>query len=1249
MGSSSNSTTAGKTPSGQKSKPYPIVAIGASAGGLEAVSELLTNISPDTGMAFVYVQHLDPTHKSMLSEILQRTTKMKVVEAKHLMHIEPNRVFVIPPNKDMAIVDGVVTVLPRKPKPFIQMSVDKFFASLADKQKELSIGVVLSGNANDGTYGLKSIKLAGGITFAQDDSAKFQSMPRSAIAEGVVDMVLPPKQIAKELERISKHPELTKIASQKTDDSEEEITEDDQQIVSIISLMKKGTGVDFSHYKLSTIKRRIIRRMLIYKLESLKDYLDYIKQHTNEITILYQDILINVTNFFRDADIMEYVKKTLIPKILSLKQGIDPVRVWVPACSTGEEAYFLAIIFKEVLEDKGLTTPVQIFATDLSDICIAKARLGLYSVSDLSDVSPGRIKKYFEKIDGGYRVVKQIRDHCIFASHNIFKDPPFSRLDLISCCNLMIYLDSFLQKKLISIFHYAVNNNGYLILGKSETIGNSSHLFSQLEKKYKVFVRKKDASNQTIFDMHFRMREIEPLRLNNVGKIYPKKDTSSPDIEKSIQNILLREFVPASVVINENMDIVQFHGSTGLFLEPSHGKASLNVLKMARASLVYELRNSVHKASKTGERVKKSGLEINVKGKLHLVSIEVIPLGAEMDEPLFLIIFSELPSNESIDGKTNLTRDKVIKQLQNELSTVKDDMRSIIEDQEASVEELQSANEEIISSNEELQSINEELETSKEEVESANEELATINSELLLRNDQLSESYVYAEAVFETLGEAVIVLDKEYRVKNANLAFYRIFETTESATLGMLLYELGNRQWSIPKLRELLEEVLVHNKSFRDFEMEHMFPMIGKKTMLLNARRIMQKIQGQQLIIVTIHDITKHKQAEKIISEQEARFRNMANNVPVMIWTTDANRQFNFVNSTWLRFTGQSIEQAMSKGWIQCVYKEDVANTWDNFITHYDKKEPYQSEYRLKRSDGEYRWVWENGEPHYSQDGEFIGYICSCVEIHEKKLAHEEVEKLVFQRTRELKEAIEDLNYTNTELSQFAYVASHDLQEPLRKIATFSDRLAEKHKDWPKTEQEYLERIIFSSERMRKLINDLLNFSKTSRPGKEFELTDLNEVIASVKNDLDLLIDEKKAKITNRNLPEISGISVQLHQLFYNLISNSLKFSVNGRVPRISITAKKMTPKDIVNYPNLDKNKTYFEIVVSDNGIGFSPEFRDQVFTIFQRLDNSDKFSGSGIGLALCRKIVTNHKGIIFAESIPGEGSQFHIILPTEK
>ncbi|MES2649451.1 MAG: chemotaxis protein CheB [Bacteroidota bacterium] len=1226
----------------EKSKKFPIVAIGASAGGLEAVTELLAHLPVDTGMAFVYIQHLDPTHPSMLSHILGRATKIPVVEAVQDQAIEPDHFYIIPPNKNMEVADGILQLRERPVNSGVHHPIDTFFSSLAENEKEASIAVVLSGNASDGTSGLKAIKLAGGITFAQDDSAQFGSMPNTAISEGVVDMVLSPKDIAYHLERISKHPTI--IAPDPI--LETIVVEEEEVYSSIISLINKTTGVDFNHYKVSTIRRRIERRMLLYKIDTLSEYLQYLKKEKDEIHQLYEYLLINVTCFFRDAPLLEYLKKALLPGIIKNKSSNEALRIWIPACSTGEEAYSLAIIVMEVLEDS-LHLPVQIYGTDLCDPVITKARLGIYTKSEVADVSPKRLEKYFTRLDGSYRISKTIRDMCIFAPHNVFRDPPFSRLDIISCCNLLIYLDTVLQKKIMATFHFSLSKNGILILGKSETIGTSTNLFAPVDKKYKIFNRKNGVSRIPVFETYPHMLKLDSNILYDKTN-FQKGFITNEGLEKLADTLLLTQYVPASVVINQEMEILHFRGSTGLFLEPAPGRASLNLLKMVRSNLVFDIRNLVHKAIKSGEPQKKTGLQITDKGVIHQVTVEIIPLPVMPDEKFFIVVFeSFLPSK--VAEHTSVSKDKQVKQLKEELILLKEDMRSIVEEQEASVEELQSANEEIVASNEALQSINEELESSKEQMESANEELMTINAELQVRNEQLAESYEYAEAVFETIREAVLVLDKGFHVKSANEAFYKIFKTTVQETEGMLLFELGNKQWNMIELRELLENILRQNNGlFYGFEVHHHFPGIGEKYMLLNARCITQRIHGQQLILIAIEDITEHKQAQKLTAEREAWFRKMSDDSPVLIWLAGANNNKHFFNKTWLEYTGRKLDDEVNNGWQAIIHPDDLDNYMKIYYKNFKEQQAYKIEYRLKRFDGDYRWIFETAKPTFTSEGIFTGFIASCTEIHDKKLLHDELEKRVNKRTYELRESNKALEFTNKELEQYAYVASHDLQEPLRKIVTFSDRLMGYKNELPDMGKKYIDKIISSAERMSRLIDDILNFSKVSNPQLEFEQVDLNKILLEVIEDFEVIISQKNAVITHDKLPSIKGLPLQLEQMFHNLVSNALKFAKDDVAPVIEITFKIADEDEIASNRSLQNGKKYVRIIVKDNGIGIEENYLDQIFVLFQRLNERQKFPGSGIGLALCKKIVINHGGDIKVISQKEQGSAFHIFLPVE-
>jgi two-component system CheB/CheR fusion protein len=848
---------------------FTVVAIGASAGGLEAITKLLQNLSPHTGMAFIYVQHLSPDHKSMLTSLLSKETEMKVNEVTDMEKMQPNNIYVIPYDKGIEVTNGHIKLIPRPKNKPTNLSIDVLFTSLAETHKENVIGIVLSGNGSDGTIGLKEIKFAGGITFAQDDSAKFNSMPHSAIAEGVVDFILSPKEIAKEITSLSKHSLTKQTASHSRAVPEDEIENSDPDLKIVLQLLHKRKNVDFSHYKMNTIKRRILRRMLIHKTKTIKLYAGFLTKQNDELDLLYKDLLINVTDFFRDGDAFLLLKKSVLSKLLKCKSPGETLRVWVAACATGEEVYSIAMLLIELQDGKNGVVPFQIFASDLSEEAIKEARNGEYSIHQLKNVSSKRLQRFFTKTKDKYRVSQSLRDACVFAQHNILNDPPFSRMDFISCRNFLIYLEGPAQKKAMSTFHYALNEGGFMMLGKSETVGASAQLFNSLNKTYKIYSRKNNPGSSRIPDLTPRILKTIPFEKNNTTSLLSKKTGSSPsnNLGSAFDNVLLSQYVPASVIINYDMEILQFRGQTSLYLMQSSGKASFNILKMVNTEITFELRNAIHHAIKSKQTVRKTGIEMNrdaTRNTLQIVNLEVAPLKIEGEEQLLVVVFTgqqiELADHPVKGMKNNsIAKDRRIKKLEEELASARYDMGSITHDQESANEELQSANEEVVSSNEELQSLNEELETSKEEIESTNEELITTNQELHSRMQQVEELYTYYETIIATVHEPMLILDRNMRVKAANNSFYKMFHVKEEEVVGVTLYKLGDNQWNIPRLRELLEDIVPQNNHFHDFEVENTFPIIGYKTMLLNAHRIIQKSKNEELVVLTMVDITEVK------------------------------------------------------------------------------------------------------------------------------------------------------------------------------------------------------------------------------------------------------------------------------------------------------------------------------------------------------------------------------------------------------
>jgi two-component system CheB/CheR fusion protein len=966
-----------------KEKTFLIVGIGASAGGLEACTKLLENVPPHTGMAFVLVQHLAPTKDSILAELLAKATSMPVREVQDGMAVEPDHVYVIPPNAALAVFHGVLRLLPRAEAHTQHMPVDSFFRSLAEDQGQNAVGIILSGTGTDGSLGIQAIKAEGGIVLAQNGSAKYDGMPRSAVATGAVDYVLSPEKMAAELKRISRHPFMTLHPAVKAGPL---LQAGEDHLNRIFMRIRTATGVDFTYYKQATVLRRIHRRMLLHKIDALEHYVRYLQENPAEVGVLYQDILINVTSFFRDPETFTALKNVVFPRFLEKRSSDTPLRVWVPGCSTGEEAYSLAMCFSEFSDERGVSLPIQFFASDIDEAAIEKARQGLYPDNIVQDVSPERIRRFFMKTEQGYQISKPIRELCVFARQNLIKDPPFSKMDLISCRNLMIYFGPVLQKKVLPILHYALNPTGYLMLGKSESIGEFANLYTLVDKNSRIYSKKTSSTM-----LHFDSERGPAREKADVKKKEEDRAVGGAGIQKEADSIILSRYSPAGLVINEDMEILQFRGNISPYLKPQPGKASLNLMKMAGESLAMELRILIRQSHGKDAAVRKEGIKVRQDGVVSTINIEAVAFKSrDSKERLFLVVFEDAAAPTVRDQKKpgkapakakGRPQDDQVAQLARELAATQQHLKSIVGEHEASTEELKALNEEVQSSNEELQSINEELETSKEELQSTNEELSTVNDELLNRNEEITQSNndlvnvlsgvdipillignklqirrfnasagkalnliatdigrpisdirtninvpdldkmilavieslmikeqeiqdtkgrwysmtirpyktvdnridgaivtledindlklgmlriqearEYAEAIVETVREHLIVLNKDLRVVTANQAYYKDFAVMPEVIKDKYIYDIQDGLWNMPKLRQLLEEILRENNEFRDFEVNYEAPGAGRRFMLLNARRVARE---EQLILLAVEDITARRIAEE--------------------------------------------------------------------------------------------------------------------------------------------------------------------------------------------------------------------------------------------------------------------------------------------------------------------------------------------------------------------------------------------------
>jgi two-component system CheB/CheR fusion protein len=1165
-----------------------VVGIGASAGGLDAFTELVRHLPNDTGMAFVLIQHLDPKHESLLTELLSKATRMPVSEVKGETRTQANRVYVTPPQFNLGISDGVLQTLAR-PDSWRNMPIDSFLRALGADRGSKALGVVLSGTGSDGTLGLQAIKAAGGMAFVQDvGTARFEGMPRSAIAAGVADFVLPPAGIARQIASIARSFD---VATGPRDGIE---PPEDSELARILRLVRSATGVDFSYYKHSTLFRRIKRRMVLRGIEKLEDYSRQIEQNREEAKALCENCLITVTAFFREAAVFEELKGRVFPALLENRSHSDPIRIWVPGCATGEEAYSIAICLVEFLEDSKTRVPFEIFATDISETAVEKARAGVYNGTSLAHVSPQRLARFFTGSEHGHQVAKVIRDVCVFARQNVAQDPPFSKLDLISCCNVLIYLGDVLQRRVLSILHYALKPTGFLILGPSESIGSLSESFHPLEKDDRIYCLLPAAAIPPA------PRLGESRRAEGRSGIPERiaEDRVGFDVVREADRLVMAEYAPPGAIVDEQMNIIQVRGRTAPYLELSPGGPTQNLLKLAREGLIAGLGKAIRTARETNAAAKEEGFRIESNGQVEDVTIKVTPLPGShsIGNRHFLVLFEDAAPNGRAFPMPLIEDDRTNARLHAELVATKEYLQSIIEDNAITLEELRAANEEAQAGNEELETAQEELESANEELNTLNEDLKTSNVEfskvnrdlanvlesisiplvivgrdlrirrftramepmlnliasdvgrsitdlqpqmelpdlqqllldamqggnrkprdirdshgrwyslrilpsvgpdgkidgailMLIDIDAARRGLDFAEAIVETVREPLVILNHNFRVVKANKKFYETFQASREKTEGRLIYDLGNGQWNIPTLRELLENILPTHSTFRDFEVTHEFERVGRKVMLLNASEIFDANAQTRTILVAIEDATDRKRAE------------------------------------------------------------------------------------------------------------------------------------------------EALKATNSELQHFAYALTHDLQEPIRMVVNFNQLLAQECAGrLGEDADQFIAYSVEGALRIEDLLKSLLAYWEVTERGTDESVSiDCGAVLTKVLLNLQVAIAESGAVITSQPLPTVLAEEVMIAQLFQNLISNSIKFK-GVQTPRIHISAEK------------DAEGLLFS--VQDNGMGIAPQDVDRVFGMFKRLHGKE-IPGTGIGLALCKKVIERKGGRIWVESEIGRGATFKFTIPS--
>jgi two-component system, chemotaxis family, CheB/CheR fusion protein len=1331
------------------SASFPVVGVGASAGGFEAFSELLSHLPSDIPMAIVLVQHLDPKHSSLLTELLTRATPLPVVEARQGIRVEPAHVYVIPPNTTLTIVDDALQTSPREPGSALHMPVDTFFRSLAESRGERAIGVVLSGGASDGALGIKAIKGEGGVTFAQDPQTAGQDgMPRSAIASGAVDFVLPPRGIAQELARIGGHPYLRDPSAPMATTE----PRDEGAIEQIFRMLRQDSGVDFRLYRQTTVRRRIARRMLVHKIDTVDRYHRYLEEHPDELPVLFNEILINVTRFFRDPAAFNALQEAVVAHLAVPRNTEHPLRVWVPGCATGEEAYSVAIVLLEAMEraPSKLKLSLQLFGSDVSDAAIARARAGIYPTNIEIDVSPERLRRFFTKIDGQYQVKKSVRELCVFARHNLAKDPPFSSVDVISCRNVLIYLDGASQRRVMATFHYALRNSGLLMLGTSETVGPLSELFTVVDQAHKIYAAK---ATSTRFLPGFSLRERAAGAPATDRRPPARAEGPLPtnEVQREVERVLLGRYAPAGVLINEAYEILQFRGHTSPYLELPPGIASLNIIKMAREGLLRDLRTAIAAARRRRAPVRHEGLRLRKDRGFVLVDLEVIPVVGPGDKTNYLVLFEPALKSRRPAARGRQARlpapAREESRLQQELTATKEFLQSIIEDREAANEELRSANEELQSANEELQSTNEELETAKEELQSVNEELTTVNDELQHRNEELevvnndltnlissanipivilgndlrirrftplaarlfnllpadigrplaavrsnldvpdleqlcaqvldsitpitmevrdrdggwyslsvrpyrtSDNMIggvvlalfdisalkaslaqvatardYAEAIVDTVRMPLVLLDTDFRIRTANRAFYETFQVGPESTVSRLLFDVGNGQWDIPALRRALADIAETGTPLLDFEVEHDFPHVGVRTMLLNARGLRQDAGTPPTVLLALEDITARRQAERDIrASEELRYRRLFETARDGIALLDADTgQITNVNPFWVSLTHREADAVIGRRLWEVNLFEDQ-ETVQSIVRELQARSFVRYEdLVLVRPDGSRRHV---------------ELACNVYRLAGKRvlqcIARDMTDRVeLLQRERKARAEAEAANRAKDD---FLSVLSHELRTPLTAMLGWA-RVLRTGALEPSRTADALETVERNTRLLAQLIDDLLDVSRIAA-GKlaiEMQRVDLGAVVRAATETVRESAEAKGLGLhvgVPETSPIVRGDRRRLQQVLLNLLSNAVKFTPRGG--RIDV--------------KLESMPSAVRLTVSDTGRGMPPSFLPQIFDRFRQFDavGTRAQGGLGLGLAIVRHLVELHGGRVAAFSAgEGLGSTFTVDLP---
>jgi two-component system CheB/CheR fusion protein len=1172
--------------------PLLVVAIGASAGGIEALRELFDALSDSVGMAFVLVEHADGGSTSLLPSALRQFTAIQVTEVAEGQALAPDQIFVAPPNSLVELDRLTFRVRPAAGPESRRSPVDTFFRSLATSFGPRSVGIILSGSGSDGMVGVQQIAHEGGMTLAQrPDHAEHEGMPSSAIATGAVDHVLTPSEMARELLAYAGHMRDSALEEGALGGYETVL----ETLPEICDLLQKTSDHNFKHYKTSTLVRRIQRRMQVLRIDGVQAYVDRLRQDVEELTQLFRELLVGVTAFFRDAAAFDVLAAEVIKPLLSQRRS-EALRIWVPGCATGEEAYSLAIVVREALS--GLSEPpsVQIFATDIDERALSVARHGVYPASIAEGMSRARLERFFVKKGKGFQVIKEVRELCMFSPHNLITDPPFSRLDLISCRNLLIYFGPHLQQKVIPLFHYALRPNGYLFLGPSENISMHKELFAPVNAKFRISQRKATAiSSSALLSSSASQRGAPRLQALEV--------TAQPDLYQLMQRMLLDEFAPKALIVTEEGQILSASGAMDQYLSVTEGTFQNNVIRLARPGLRVGLRAALSEAIKLKRKVVHDKVSVQLDSGMQRVRVTAQPmprLGQELE--LFLVVFQDLgalsPREEGGVATVSAEADSLIEQLEVELSTTRQDLEKTIQDLEAANEELKSSNEELLSMNEELQSANEELETSKEEVQATNEALARAHANL---SNLLASTAI-----------ATIFLDESMTIQSFTPAVANLYNVLPT-DVGRPLVHITHRCAHMPALPSPAE--LRRREGRQEDEV-----LTEDGSWYLRRAHPYQTYEGKaEGLVVTFLDVTQLKQAREQSHQHERQLQLITDALPVLISYVDTTQRYLFNNLAYERWFGISRDSLRGRQVSELIgeaaYRTaapNIARALAGEAVGYEGELPYHGARRIIRAE----YV-----PDRDVDGVVRGYVSLKYDVTE--------ERRMAQILAEAKVAAEQANLAK---SDFLANMSHEIRTPLTSILGYGE-LLQTHTTDPDN-LACIDAIRRNGKHLIEIINDILDLSKIEAGMLRTELVRMapGGVLRDVVDSLRVRAAEKGLTLDVSHegpLPAtIESDPTRLRQILLNLLSNAIKFTEQGGV---QVSAR------------LLQQERLLEIAVSDTGIGISAERQTSLFAPFTQADSSinRRYGGTGLGLAISRRLVQLLGGSISVESAEGRGSTF--------